>query len=403
MGRQGFTRAIQTRAISSVYGKIEQLLLAYPSGLANVSKENVLERYGAIFEAFNDRVTFVVMGHFGERSNAAELARMAFREALAERNIDPDQHLRFCHTPFAGSLCKTTHDLHSEFVQDPFLVMETEFGHSILLEPIQQTNPENVNLAEQLAATEGYFIQPSHVLFEGGNFLIGDDFALIGKNTLLANEDLATKMEPQNPTRWLETYLRRTLGVRYVIWVGTDQPLDLGNFHSTGTALHQPFFHIDLFITLLGKTANGKECLLLAKIDLDEVDNANQDDLDRLKVINETLDQIENHLETFGRDKPGPWFEVHRNEIGGQILERESGRAFIPYAYNNAQVEQFQSTRRIYMPSFPNKENLEAKFCEQLLRLGFTQPRQIHNKFEEYAQNGGSLHCLSSVITRNRS
>jgi hypothetical protein len=401
MARQRFTRTIQTRAISSVYGKIEQLLLAYPSGLANVNKENVLERYGAIFEAFNDRVTFVVMGHFGEKSNLKEQANKAFREALLERQIDPEQHLVFCHTPFAGSLCKKTHDLHSEYVQDPFLVMETEVGQVVLLEPIRQANPENINLAEQLAASVGYFTQPSHVGFEGGNFLIGDDFVLVGKNILIQNQELATQMDAVNPQKWLEAYIRKTLGVRYLIWVGTETELKCGTFHSTGSPHMQPFFHVDLFVTLLGKTNNGKECLLLARIDLEEVDDVIDHDLEMLRKINEALDHIENELEQYGSNRPGPLFEVLRNEIGGKVMQGNKGRYFVPYACNNAQVEQFQNIRRIYLPGFPDKQKLEKKLKEKLLRIGFSQPVMIYNVFEEYAKNGGSLHCISSVLSRS--
>jgi hypothetical protein len=395
---------LPTRACSSVYGKIELLFLSYPGGLADVPKEQIIERYGNILKAFDDRVQFVVLGHFGEKSDLYPQARASFEQALADLQFDPASQLLYCHTSSAGNRDLRSHDVHSGFAQDPLLAMESAAGSTVLLEPIQQENPENHRLAEYLAAYGGFLVQPSDLRIEGGNILVGDDYALVGQNVITTNLPLGAFMAGQEgAAAWVESRLRQLLGVRFLLPVGLDQPLDLGGFHSTGKAMLQPFYHLDLFATLAGKTKEGKELVFLGKINTDHVEDLKEEDLPFLGRINASLEGIATRLKNARSIRPGPHFEVVRLEMGGRIQAAPDGtRAFLPFSYNNAHVECFDGVKRIYLPHFPKLEALEIAARSTLKRHGFDTPVFIDGGFRALATLHGSLRCLTNVLGRRR-
>jgi hypothetical protein len=407
MGKQPFSRKIQTRAQSSVYGKIEQLLLAYPGGQANVPEATVIERYKEIFAAFRDRVTFVVLGHFGESPKAREKSESFLRDTMRKSNLDPGKQLIFCHTPLAGSYFLSKGEIHSEFIQDPFLVMESETGAPVLLEPLRQQNPENAYVSEQLALKGDFLIQPCEIEIEGGNILIGDDYALVGKNTLIQNLPLAKSMGADDPKEWVANYLKSILGVRFIIWVGCEHKFDLGDFHNTGTQHFQPFFHLDLFVLLGGKAndGSGKEVVYLADIKYKSFEEATDEDRSFLDKITVELERIKEYLESSGESYPGPLIEVRDLPVSGRIIEKDGERKFYPYSYLNSHVECFQNVKRIYLPSFSTEAGdlwgkLERKLKDSLEFDGFKSVRFIKNDFQTYAKRKGSLHCISKILTR---
>jgi hypothetical protein len=406
MTRQPFSRQTPTRALSSVYGKIEQMLLAYPGGKGGVDAADILKRYGKLFEAFRDRVTFVILGHFGEDSDLLDQARLAFEAAMRASQLDPAQHLIVCHAPLAAgnarALASKPHEFdHKDFIQDPFVVMETDTGATVLLEPITQLNPRNAYVAEQLAAQAGFLVQPTAFKLEGGNILIGDDFALVGKNTLLMNLELGCRMQPQHPEAWVRGELARILGVRYLYWVGMETPLDLGDFHNTGHGYHQqPFFHLDLFLTLTGKTSKGDEGIAVGKIEIDSVLDANDEDKVRLADINTALETITVQLQRLGRDLQGPRLHIVTWEMGGKILTSGKTRSFVPYSYNNAHIESFAGISRAYLPQYPSCKDLEQRIASKLKVLNIQHQIFIDNDFDFHASRHGSLHCLSKVLKR---
>lgn len=401
MPRQAFSHKIQTRALSSVYGKIEQLLLAYPGGKRDVTKDWVLHRYGSLFKAFSDRVNFLVIGHFGEGSDLHEQAKRAFADALRDSNVDPDQQMVFFHAPLAGSLDAKKSEVHSEFVQDPFIVMESDIGMTVLLESIRQQNVENAYLAEQIAIHAGYLIQPTELMLEGGNILVGDDFALVGKNTFERNMGIARRMAPLDPERWLRQELMRVLAVRFVLPIGSQEKLDWGAFLSTGAEKMQPFFHLDLFMCLAGAVEGGKEEVLVANLSYENVLDMQPEDRKKLDLLTAELDRCKEILQRSGKRLPGPEFKITEVDIGGEVIERKGERVFVPYSYLNAHVECFGGTKRIYLPAFPKLSGMEADIRDSLKYNGFDRITFIDNAFEEYALRSGSLHCISKVMQRS--
>jgi hypothetical protein len=321
---------------------------------------------------------------------------------MEDTNIDPEHHLVFCHTPLAGVIDFQKGDVHSEFIQDPIISMETELGTIVLLDPMKQVNPENSNIAEQLAAYTGYLVQPCSIELEGGNILVGDDYALVGMNILYQNLELGKKMDANEPEKWVANHLKSLLGLRYLLWIGAENSFDFEDFHSTGNHQLQPFFHIDLFLTLAGKASGSKELVFLGRIDKKFVFDLAPGEGELIDKLNVLLDAVESHLESSGEAFPGPRFEVARLDMGGRIVAEEGIRRFVPYSYNNSQVEWYRGFARIYLPSYKGLEILEQRVTEQLSRLDFKYIKFIHGPFAEYAENGGSLHCITNILQRGQ-
>lgn len=398
MGNFPFHRQVETKAVSSVYGKIELLLLAYPGMRSAVTTELVLERFGSVFRAFGDRVTFVVMGHFGDLKLVADQVRASFEEAMQRCSIDPHYQLILCHTPLAADAADSHH---SEFVQDPFVVLGSDGGAVVLLEPLRQHKQGNHDLAGQLSASAGFLMRSCGLQIEGGNILVGDDYALVGGNLYHRNLPTAAAMAPDAPRAWVEATLKRLLGLRFMVWVELPEVLDLGTFHSTGDEQRQPFFHIDLMLRLAGRSNTGKEIVLLATVCTECIEDLQPADEPLIARINAALDVVERRLEGKDHHVPGPTFDVLRMEIGGKMTGEADDRRFVPYSYLNAHLESYRGVRRAYLPSFPGMEDLQARAEELLQRIGYRYIRFISNAFEHYALHNGSLHCISKVLARS--
>jgi hypothetical protein len=366
--------------------------------MAGVSLEMVLERYGGLLRAFQDRVGFVVLGRLDEKLEAqARATRLA---GFLGGKADDLARLTFCSSGdlWGQGLASWAY---SEFVQDAFLVLEDELGHPVLLEGASAS--QSNSLAWHLAASLDCHLKPGLLDMEGGNILIGDDYALIGKNTLLGNLGRATRLWGEPAQAHLEHYLRHVLGMRQVIWLGLEDAWDAKGFVSNGKEAFQPFFHLDLFITLLGKDEEGKELVMLAEVAGEHVQGLQDSDLSHLAALNLRLDEVAQQLAEVDVLATRPIFKVIRNKIGGRIIQSEDGRRkFLPYAHNNALVECFDGIKRIFLPSFPNQVHLQASLARQLSQLGFGQVHFIEHAFEFFAHRGGSLHCLSVVLRRER-
>ncbi len=398
-------------ALSSVYGKISQILVTYPGDASEITADDIYERYGQLFEAFGDRVVFLVLANFEgnpkEFNQVQNIAKEEFAKALKRSHLYPSPHLIHLPAPLARGWKergKNNYN-HSEYVQDRFWLLRGAQGEGALLEPYRtlelgkgRGQEKNGMVAEQVASATGFLIRPSSVYFEGGNLLVGDDYALIGKETWLQNQEL---YGPELDQGTFTTKMKELLGIRYLVWIGEEgQPklniqVDQGRFNC------QPFFHLDLFLTLGGKDSDGDELIFLGKIRPDQVDGCNEEEEAELVRLNGQLDEVEAELRKYGREIPGPRFEVWRLPIGGKMERGLDGkRRFTPYSYNNALVEWFHGVRRIFLPSYPGCEKNEQEIRETLVGLGF-KVTFIRNAFDQYARQGASLNCITKVLQRS--
>ncbi|MFN8394037.1 MAG: hypothetical protein U0176_05115 [Bacteroidia bacterium] len=395
MPRHPLPIAQQSRALSSVYGKIEQILVAIGGDYKNFEFERLDLFYQELFQKFSDRVSFVVMGHFGSGSEEA------LRRTLRQNGLDPD--LVQVHTPLADPAEIDLHREQGVFVQDPFIVMESGHGETLLLEPYRAYLEQNAFVAEQFADATGYALLPTRYLLEGGNILVGDDYALIGRNLLERNR---RKFYPDMPREEAESIitndLKRSFGLRYLFWIGTEEEVDHPLREQwAGPEGLQPFYHIDLFLTLGGKSKAGDEIVLLAEIDTGSFDAAPTPEQEAaLSLLNGLLKQVRTQLMQYSAKHPGPRFEIVEIPMSGTIAGAAAEISFTPYSYNNAQVEWYHGISRIYLPSFPLRRTLEDKLRENLQGLGFSRVEYIVYDMEQFAKRRGGLHCLTKVLRR---
>lgn len=380
--------ARRVRALSSVYGKIDQILLAYIGQEENILNSQVDRRYAKLFEAFGDRVSFVVLGNFAQKEGDR------FKSHLADIGFDP--RLIQIHTP----MTRQGHQ-HLEFVQDPFVIMETHDKEPVILEPYQAYLLENGYLAEQFADVTGYGVLPTRYHLEGGNILVGDNYALIGRNLLERNRlDFYPELPLEEAEKRITEEFQRLLGMRYIFWIGNALPEDFPLEDLAGPEKQQPFYHIDLFLTLAGKDTYGDEIILLAEID----DNAIDKDVAQVKALQQmatALNAVKGQIEKISKAMAGPRFNVVEIPMSGKFPVPGDAKTFVPYSYNNAQVECYHGISRIYLPDFPDSEAHKADLQKTLHGLGFKRPVFIEHAFDVYATKKSGLHCITKVLKRS--
>ncbi len=417
------------RAQSSVYGKIEQLLIVYSGDPAQVIEESIRHQFHELFTNFGDRVTFVILSNYDQeldRSTYLEISEKiskSFRDVLLEAHLHPDHHIVHIPAPMTLPQRKMTgmegEFNHSHYIQDPFVVMQGPHGESVLMESFRGLNPKNQYVAEQVAAATGLLVHPTSLWIEGGNILVGNDFALIGKNLLYDNlelhypgKELDDKIGGNScnssitANQSITGMFKRELGVKYLKWVGLDKASSLNFNLDQGKYRMQPFFHLDQFVTLGGMTHAGDELILLGKID---TGNIFEGPVDRFrsdfKKLNTMLKEIKDLLKGSGRREPGPKFEIKEIPMGGRLIEDPDGPGqyrFIPMSYNNCQVEWYHGVKRIYMPHYPGTKGLEEEIQRDLVTPnGFPPIKFIPYDFDCFATGGGSLRCLTKVLRRS--
>jgi hypothetical protein len=384
------------------------VLLVFPGTAKEINAKKIYQRYGTIFKAFGDRVTFVILAnHVKVNDHNAEYEFAAeFEKALAASHLSPTHHvvvLGTAHIPEQGGDPSIAH---SYWAQDPFVVMCDENGQIVLLEPMFHTHTENSLLAEQLASSANILLKPTRYRIEGGNILVGDDFALIGKSILEVNRlRFFAHLPIEEGQNAVTAELKRVLGLKYILWVGFDSPTTMPFGIFQDNEKHQHIFHIDLFITLGGKDKNsGDEIIFIPKPTIDDTifvgnDQANwKEDFDQLtKVFNDLADVFRLNHET----TPGPRFKVERIPMGIEVSSK--GIATL-YSYNNAHVEWYHGIKRIYLPHYPKFNSTDKPVQDRARRrlegLGY-RVAFIDSSFDAYTKYGrGSLHCLSKVLMR---
>lgn len=415
MSTHSIQQQFDFRACSSVYGKITMILLLFRGTAKDVDRDMIQRRFGKIFEAFGDRVTFVILANgikIGDQKKEEELTQW-FTNALRSSHLFPKHHV-ICVGTYSGDGDaaegkvdeRKLNNEHNQWAQDAFVVLEGPNGMTVLLEPMLHVYLGNALVAEQLASTANILLKPTRYRIEGGNILVGDDYALVGKDLLELNRKRFFATFPEdNGIHEVTSEFKRLLGVKYLIWVGCDEATALSLPLRQGEPRLQPLFHIDLFVTLGGKhPKSGNEVVFVAKVYPEGVlyaDEKQQRQDKGIDQLNAELDGIAKRLEEFHKHQPGPQFDVERMPMG--IVFNPVGTPTV-YSYNNAHVEWYHGIRRIYLPSYPCLQNrpnsLEAR-VDKLFKGLHYKHRFINNLFEDYSKyENGSLHCLSKVLAR---
>jgi len=336
-------------------------------------------------------------------------------------------------------------DSFSLWAQDAFLTAQArnseEAGIIIAPEYHQRTNRCNDgSIAKEVVALHpaGYTSFNFPTAVEGGNILVADDFILVGKNEVLNSgydktkfielfTDLFGKEKPviliSAPRRKPKTVksdlttrklTRKESELDKIIITKNGQQYKHSMYQWRGT--EQPIFHIDVFMTLLGRDEEGKQLILVGepvegfdKSDLDDktLEIANVQLEDAKKRISECIRKLEKDLKKYNVE-----YKILRNPLPLTYYTYGLETSWYWASYNNCLVEITGAGQKTaWLPSYHNPSFHKNSHWEYLKKCdlkntkifrenGFTT-YLFNNDFHFLASRNGSLHCMTKCLNRS--
>ncbi len=247
-------------------------------------------------------------------------------------------------------------------------------------------------------------ILPSPLRFEGGNMLIGDDFLIVGADTMtVIGEDAESQLSAA-----IEELEGKPCDI-IVIGSPDDAPAQRSIASQAGDeewrqifhyrskeGTRQPIFHIDMYVTLAGRGDDGRYRVLVG-------DPAMAADI--LETPLHPL-ALADHFDAVADDLAARGFAVTRNPLPMIYMDEPDDRKRIWYyaSSNNALVQRSEEAGDIvWLPAFghdnwPELAATDARMREIWEALGF-ETRMIGN-IQRLTENLGGLHCLTNVLRR---
>lgn len=395
-------------ALSDVYGKIEQVLLTIPS---KYGMDAVRKKYLGILEALGGRVKYIILAPLrGDAPKSEQIQQ--YWLALKHKDWLPQEQAFILEQDFE---LDQRNSPPTPWVQDPFSMLRGEDGWPIFLEPYyfgKNTRGQDQHIAEQVSAHTGYLMKSTRYFFEGGNILVGDDFMLVGRDTLVKNlQQYHYDVGPldhgyEAAVRHISCEFCHIFGVDAIIWLGTEEPFpnETVGVHQ-GEFFRQVFFHIDLYVSLGGKTAGGEELVFVAELREEDLVHAGVRNDAGWLSIKAALDSTAQQLAEAHQRQFGPKFQVVRVPMG---LTRFGSGNIAPLSFNNCLTEVYQGIKTAYLPHYQAKEESDAEnYFARLADAAAEAYRDegfsivwVHGDFLSSAPSFGSLHCIVKVIRR---
>ncbi len=386
-----------TQPISSVYGEITRMLLTFP-GQEVLPNDIVLQRYKGIFDSLGTNIQYVILAHenvhesikiTASNSGLATDTNIALVGAFSNYPAFVQKILRH----IGGNVyeCELENSWHSIWAQDGYSCVKNDAGATVLLEPLDFTRYGDHFVAEQVAAVSDLEIEVTKYHLEGGNILAGDNYVIIGIDYLHYNKSITGESETD-----ITNSFKKLFGVDQVIWLGFDVPVNFPIHVWQGK--YQPIFHIDMYVTLGGKTASGKELVFVADARLAKKELGESAPP---LVIADAFDKTSEFFDNYSKE--GLEFEVERIPIDLWNVDTRSG-TFL--TYNNCLIEVFGQEKNVFLPAYSsvapgsrNRKKLDEKVAKIFDDKGFTV-KLLEGSYEELCKNGGSIHCITKALDR---
>jgi hypothetical protein len=389
------------RIVSSAHGPLRHLLLCYPSyaGGDDVYRDVFVD----LFRRLPPSIKLTLLAH-PSVVDGLQQAVDAERPGAQTTIVEAPPYLQF-----------------TVWAEDPYVVVEdlaNDPPRTFLVEPFTFPRVGDGIVADLVAeASEVQSIQ-SPLYFQGGNVLIGDDFVLIGVDYLVKTLEtfaryhpvLGVPGDPEEARQFVADLFRQTFDPeRDVFFVGTRLPVpDLQERSVTiegeqwtevlyaGTGDHQPIFHIDMFVSLTGRSPSGRYRLLVGSpAEADRI--LGRPPLEH--ALSAIFDDVARGLESQG-------FEVIRNPLPLTYVDDPAARERFWYfaTANNClvQIDDAQG-RHVWLPTYGHGPWSELAATDDATRrlwdeLGFT----VHQlaDYNVFAQNLGSVHCIKKYLAR---
>ncbi|WP_368824605.1 hypothetical protein [Kocuria cellulosilytica] len=389
------------RLVSSTHGEIGRMLLAIPS----YAVTDVDGRPNPLAAAYRDLLS--------------KLGPEVDLEVITHESVESDVRAWFeADRPGDVHVITVADHLHfSVWAEDGYAIVQDEgAGTPAFVEPFSFPRYADALLADIVSNHTDMGHTQAPLYFQGGNLLIGDDFFLIGAdypaNSLgyvyQAIIPAPGESPPATVRRLYSEYLDKSRVMHYVgstvpvpaqavrpITVDGAEWQEIVHFgNKAGTV--QPLFHIDMFITLAGRGADGRYRLLVGDprmaaqiLDVPLWPGAMQ----------EVFDNIALHLETLG-------FDVHRNPLPLTHVDDPADRLRTWYfATGNNALTQIGSdgTKRVWLPTYGHGAWSDLARTDEANRdvwqsLGFEVT--MLGDFHPFAENLGAVHCIKKYLDR---
>ena len=250
--------------IATAAGSIARILLTIPSYAVEGGAANP---YGVVYRDLLGKLPavteLVILTHEGVASVVRGWLRDAGRTARAEV-VETDDFLGF-----------------SVWAEDGYVVVADEGAVGGFVEPAAFPRYGDALVADSVSAAAGLSLYQAPLHLQGGNVLIGDDFFFIGIDYPLLTFEEGILEAPSQAAQdgvLREVYRRYLDARREFVGVGTTLPVppeerrefrlggatwveDLYAGNAPGT--RQPIFHIDMFVSLAGRGADGRYRVLV--------------------------------------------------------------------------------------------------------------------------------------------
>lgn len=386
------------RILPEASGRIHEILFSVPR-LKDF--DSFFNTYGGVLEAFPGTVKFLIVSP-PQDPTARKNFKAEFQRRI--RRYSPHEQL----------LILEQDSNPTQWVQDPFVVLELMNQFPVLVEPFQfgdQKRGQDQHLAEQISTETGYFLRSTKLKFEGGNLIGEREFVIIGKDTLMENikkfygQLLLESKQMERAVSDITTQFKETFGVKDIVWSGLSKPENIASdSFPQGTHFYQPFFHLDLYMTAGGKTKFGDELIFIAEIDEMEINRIPESLRPHWKNVATMLNEVTANLELHHTIHPSPRFVVERIPMG----LRKVGRSIFPLSFNNCLIENYQGVKVAYIPKYAPQlrsdqdailEELHQRVEDKFTLHGYAV-KFVRGDFYDDATSYSSLHCISKVTKR---
>ncbi len=274
---------------------------------------------------------------------------------------------------------------------------------------------------------------------EGGNVLVAEDFVLIGQDeivnsgftcsgfykkfqTFFGDEKplitvFSKRKEEKKPVELSTRSAKRGGDTRELFLVETnDRQFHHDIYRWRGK--EQPLFHIDLFITLLGRNVQGKQLILVGKPVIGfDIKKLNEDERQLFDYqFDDVQERIEECLQHLKHDlnQNDIQYEIIRNPLPMTYYRHGFDMSWYWASYNNSLVEVINTDKKtIWLPRYATNEHPQnpqwndlKKYEQEQIDLLQENDFQVHlfnHDFHFLARKSGSLHCMTKCLYRSNS
>lgn len=415
--------------VSSHAGSIDRILFCFPNRM--VDDPTLVAGYKSVISALRVGTRFIVVHSDGGRASV---------EGWFAEAGHPPENVELVPMPDFVQM--------TDWAEDAYVSLkDASDGSGYLVEPWTFLRSGDALIADAVEEHTDIAASSAPLVFQGGNCLIGDDFWMLGTDYFADTVMLLRGERPpvSIPSGRDELEFARSLHSTYVdaerelILVGTARPIPLREWvgeHSNGTyflhraadgaGTYQPIFHIDMFVTLIGRNETGAFEVLVGDPRLADE-----------QLTTRSPFALPEVYDTIARDFEARGFAVSRNplvhratagdtvsfgelrQLGAEPLmlaldelAKAGATADTPVelrnwhhiTWNNCLVENSGDVgKHVYLPTFGHGDNAAlAPLDEHMQSLWRDRGFEVHAlaDFNGFAERQGVVHCIKKYVTR---